>query len=133
LHTSKLLKMELNIFNSKIGEEAKVPQTVDEESFWRFYFKLLALLNQTINQREEDILAWILSRKEGVDYLSAPNNRQLKDDLRISYSELSRLKQKLQAKRLIDEDNMPHVGFIKLQRFMRNNPEISFILPMKIV
>jgi hypothetical protein len=125
--------MKLNIFNSKIGDEADEPQIVDEDSFWRFYFRLLALLNQTINQREEDILAWILSREEGVDYLSAPRNRELKDDLRISYSELSRLKQKLQSKRLIGEDNMPHPGFVKLQRFMRANPDLTFVLPMKIV
>ena len=125
--------MELNIFNSKTGSEAKAPQTVDEDSFWRFYLRLLALLNQKINQREEDILAWILSREAGVDYLSAPNNRNLKEDLRISYSELSRLKYKLQSKKLIDEDNMPHVGFVKLQQFIRSNPDITFILPMQIV
>lgn len=54
--------MELNIFTRKTGKDAMKPYDIDLELFWRIYLRLLFTINQKINQREEDVMAYILSR-----------------------------------------------------------------------
>lgn len=56
--------MELNIFTRKVGEDALNLYPVDMDLFWRIYFRLLLAIGQKINQREEDIMAYILSRPQ---------------------------------------------------------------------
>lgn len=56
--------MELNIFTRKTGKEALDLYPIDIDLFWRIYFRLLLAIGQKINQREEDIMAYILSRPQ---------------------------------------------------------------------
>lgn len=55
--------MELNMFTRKAGYNASEElYEIGIEDYWKVYFRLLATIGQTINQREEDIMAYILSR-----------------------------------------------------------------------
>lgn len=56
--------MELNIFTRKTGKAASELYPIDLEQFWRVYLRLLFTIGQKINQREEDVMVYILSRPQ---------------------------------------------------------------------
>jgi len=135
---SKLLNqlrlMVLNIMTSQIGDNAKKHYDLAKErDFWRIYLRLLSTVGVKLNTREEDVLSFILAGDVEVDYFSSPNSKQLKEVVGISNSEVTRLKQSLKARGLIDkQSNIPSTALVKLQKFVKKNPKIEFTFPLTI-
>lgn len=125
--------MELNILTGKTGQSAREPYKLEVEDFWRVYFRLLATIGQHINSREEDVLAYILSRPSGVDYFSSPHNKAMKSQLKLAASEVTRLKQSLQRKKIIDDNNQPVKGLITLQQYVNKEGKAAFVFPMMLI
>ena len=131
--------MELNIFTRKAGPKASEDvYKIAFEDYWRVYFRLLATIGQTVNQREEDVLAYILSRpqhenNEKIDYFAAPYANDMRATLNLARSEITRLKQSLRAKRMIDDDNQPVAALLVLREHTLKFKNISFVFPMEII
>lgn len=131
--------MELNIFTRKAGSKASEDiYRISFEDYWRVYFRLLATIGQTVNQREEDVLAYILSRPqhtngEKIDYFAAPYANDMRTTLNLARSEITRLKQSLKAKRMIDDDNQPVAALLTLRERTLQFKNISFVFPMEII
>lgn len=56
--------MELNILTRRTGKTALNEYEIAFSDYWRIYLRLLATIGQVINQREEDIMSYILSRPQ---------------------------------------------------------------------
>lgn len=184
--------MELNIFTRKAGPKASEDKyNISFNDYWKVYFRLLATIGQNVNQREEDVLAYILSRPqvelaglkgrhvsvpdkingvvegnptrcefcgyalnntthhieeaewkditshikstEPVDYFSAPYANYMRKELNLARSEITRLKQSLKAKRLIDDNNQPVQALQSLRQHTLKYKSISFVFPMEVV
>ena len=133
--------MQLNILTRTQGADAAKPYPIALDDFWRLYFRMLNTIGITINQREEDVLSYILSRVDssgniiplGTDYFTGDASRQMREDLKLARSEVTRLKQALRAKRIInDHDNQPVAAFVNIHKYLMHNKELFFIFPLKI-
>ena len=125
--------MKLNILTSKAGTEASLPYKLQtEQDFWKIYIRLLDTVGIKIPVREEEILTFILAGEIGKDYFTTPYSRELKEGTNISRSEITRFKQSLKAKGLINQDNLPVSSLAKLQKFIRTNPSVEFTFPLQI-
>lgn len=126
--------MQLNILTRTQGEQAAKKYDIALDDFWKLYFRMLGIIGITINPREEDVLSYILSHPQGVDYFTGEGGKQMKKDLKLAASEVTRFKQALRAKRLInDHDNQPVQEFMNLYKFVTTNREVTFLFPLKII
>lgn len=126
--------MVLNIMTSKTGDSAKVDYNLSkEQDFWKIYLRLLGTVGVKLNPREEDVLSFILANTPEVDYFSSPNSKQLKEAENISNSEVTRLKQSLKAKGLINKQtNLPSGPLVALQKFVKDKKKVEFTFPLTI-
>lgn len=126
--------MVLNIMTSKTGDSAKVDYNLSkEQDFWKIYLRLLSTVGVKLNPREEDVLSFILANTPEVDYFSSPNSKQLKEAENISNSEVTRLKQSLKAKGLINKQtNLPSGPLVALQKFVKDKKKVEFTFPLTI-
>lgn len=126
--------MTLNVLTSKVGDQAKEFYDLEtEQDFWRIYLRLLRTRGVDLNRREEDVLSFILSKDIEIDYFSSPNSKELKSVVGISNSEVTRLKQSLKARGLIDrQTNLPTSSLLSFQRFIRNKQKVEFVFPLNI-
>jgi len=126
--------MRLNILTRTQGDNAAEPYNIDLADFWKLYFRLLGTIGITINPREEDVLSYILSRPPGVDYFMGEAGKQMRKELRLSPSEITRYKQAFRAKRLInDHDNQPVKELVALQKYITSNKEVTFLFPLVVI
>lgn len=134
--------MELNILTRQTGSEAKQPYDISLMDFWRVYMRLLLTIGQKINQREEDVIAYILSMPQteidedgnevNIDYFSAPHSGKMMEALRLARSEVTRLKISLLSKQIIDDKNRPVPALANLQKYVLQNKNVTFIFPFNI-
>lgn len=126
--------MVLNIMTSKTGNAAKEPYNLEtERDFWRIYLRLIYAVGVKLNPREEDVLSFILAGVPEIDYFSSPNSKHLKQTVKISNSEVTRLKQSLKSKGLIEKDtNVPTRSLVNLQKFIKTKGKVEFTFPLTI-
>lgn len=134
--------IELNLLKGTMNDSS--PVVVNEREFWRHYLFLLNIrTNAWINQKEIEILSWILSQEPGVCYFSVPNSRITKESIpRLSDAELSRLRKRLLELGLVIEHEqpsdkrrkvtLPNEALFKFQKFIKRNNTLSLIFPYEI-
>lgn len=125
--------MELNILTNGTGQKARNSYELTNEHFWRMYLRLLYTINQHITVREEDILSYILSTDPTVNHFNVPHSKNLKEELSLAASELTRLKTSLKAKRLLDDNYIPVKPLLVLQNYIKKNKQVTFVFPLKII
>ena len=125
--------MDLNIMTTATGEKAREPYNITLEDFWRTYLRLLYPIGQHVNGREEDVLSYILSRPSGINYFKSPDNKDMKRKLRLPASEVTRLMQSLQRKRIVGDDGLPVNALTNMQKFISRGEDITFVFPLHVI
>lgn len=134
--------MEINIINSTIGVKAKEPVERTEFDFWQEYLYLLNFKENLIARKEAKILAWVLSHEPDTCYFSVPHKYDLIDDLDMSESELTQIKQSLLKKGFIEEFKVPEdkrrkkaypiKALTGLRDYIRKSNKLTIVFPYGI-
>lgn len=134
--------MRLNFIKGTIGSTQTVKVT--ERDFWRSYLFFLNLRTTAwINQKEIEILSWILANDPDVCYFSTPNNALIKKAVpKLSDAELSRIRKRLLELGLITEQEHDmdkrrkvtklDAALSKFQKFVKGNNMITIEFPYEI-
>lgn len=125
--------MELNIITRQIGDKAREVHPMILEDFWKLYLRLLYTIGSHVNQREEEVLAYVLARPLGIDHFTKPYNNKMREALGLARSEVTRLKQSLQRKHFIGNDNLPVPALANLQKYILHDNKITFVFPLQVI
>jgi hypothetical protein len=127
--------IKLNPLTAKTGEDAYVPSEVTISQFWRMYLRLIFLLGQKVNQREEDVLVYIFSNNPNINHFVAPYSTAMMNELGFSNrSEITRLKKDLTLKEYIDKKtNIPIPSLLNLHKVAIQKKNITFVIPFTLI
>ena len=131
--------MKVNILNGKTRNNSEIPMETTETDFWDFYIKLLnCKTSHQLNDKEIMIMVYILCGEPRVSYFKGDRAQEIRDALRLTAPDLSRIKRSLVIKGFIKEDAtekanaVPIPSIVKFQQWVKNNKDITFIFPFVI-
>ncbi len=118
----------LNVFN---GKRTANPTILDGKDYWKIYFNLLNVSRYELTVKDIEILSWIISRNDDVNYFYTPGSKELMEEIRCTSQEVSKLKKKFAALGILEDSGMLSQRILKL-REVANREGIAFIFPMEI-
>jgi hypothetical protein len=118
----------INLFNGKRNDN---PEVLDGIDYWKLYYEIINLRKGRLTFKDIEVLAWVTSKNNDVNYFLSPGNKELVGSIKCSPQELSKLKKKFYELGILDKEGYLSENIKKLRNAALKSP-IMFVFPITL-